>query len=127
MYFYFSSTELDEMLGRTDWGPETIDVIQKGSQEWSGKIKVFKENDSNKGAHGRRADDENPGQWQQNDIIELQSCNVAGKFAFIYKCISALISLSPPALIRNILLCNYIKIPAMGIRVKAIQTFVPCH
>ena len=84
MYFYFSSTDFDEMLGRSDWGPETIDVIQKGSQKWSGMIKVFKENDSNNGAHGRRADDADPGQWQQNDIIELQTCNVAGKFAFIY-------------------------------------------
>ena len=96
------------MLGRTDWGPETIGVVQKGSQEWSGKIKVFKEDASNNGAHGRRAEDADPGQWQQNDIIELQTCNVAGRFALIYKCICIYIYISPRALIRNIFCCRSI-------------------
>ena len=81
MYFFFSPTDLDAMLGRTNWNRETLDVTQKGSQEWSGKIKVFM---GPMGAYGRRAYGVNGGQWKQNDIIELQTCNVAGKCVFIY-------------------------------------------
>jgi len=76
-YFYFSATDFDEMLGRSDWDGETFNVVQEGSQEWSGKVKVWKKSLLNKGPNGRRASGSKPGQWRRGDTIALQECRVA--------------------------------------------------
>ena len=83
-YFYFSATDFGEMLGRSNWDGETFDVIQAGSQNWSGKVKVWEKSMWNGGPNGRRASGSQPGQWKPSDTIELQACHVAGRFLFIY-------------------------------------------
>ena len=72
------------MLGRSDWDGETFNVVQEGSQEWSGKVKVWKKSLLNKGPNGRRASGSKPGQWRRGDTIALQECRVAGKLTSIY-------------------------------------------
>ena len=83
-YFYFSATDFGEMLGRSNWDGETFDVIQAGSQNWSGKVKVWEKSMWNGGPNGRRASGSQPGQWKPSDTIELQACHVAGSVLFIY-------------------------------------------
>ena len=83
-YFYFSATDFGEMLGRSNWDGETFDVIQSGSQNWSGKVKVWEKSMWNGGPNGRRASGSQPGQWKPSDTIELQACHVAGSVLFIY-------------------------------------------
>ena len=83
-YIYFSATDFDAMLGRSDWDGETFNVVQEGSQEWSGKVKVWKKSLLNKGPNGRRASGSKPGQWRRGDTIALQECRVAGKLTSIY-------------------------------------------
>ena len=82
-YFYFSATDLDEMLGRSNWDGETFNVVQAGSQEWSGTVKVWKQSFRNKGPNGRRVSGSKPGQWRTSDTIKLQECDLAGKLASI--------------------------------------------
>merc|ERR1719510_2471151 len=64
---------MDAMLGYdmgVDVGHE-IDVLQEGSQVWSGKVVIW--NNFN-GIHGRRVSGAAPGQWATGDTITLQSC-----------------------------------------------------
>ena len=62
------------MLGDKNWNHLTLEVIQKGSQNWMGKVIVWK--DSNlSAAHGRRNDGTSAhGQWATGDTIQLQRC-----------------------------------------------------
>lgn len=60
------------MVGDEDWNGETFDVIQQGSQSWTGLIKVWKGN-HNSEAHGRRDSGSGPGQWAEGDTLALAS------------------------------------------------------
>ena len=50
-YFYFAEEEFSTMVGYEDWSDKLFEVMQHGSQSWTGQVKVWK-HDS--GAHGRR-------------------------------------------------------------------------
>ena len=75
-YFYFSEEDFNEMVGNEDWDNETFDVIQEGSQSWTGWVKVWKHT---QGAHGRRLRGRSSGQWAKGDTIKLTSCINAGR------------------------------------------------
>ena len=73
-YFYFSESDLDRMVGDKNWNHVTLEVRQEGSQNWSGKVIVWKDSDTSS-AHGRRNDGtSNHGQWAAGDMIQLQRC-----------------------------------------------------
>ena len=79
-YFYFSEQDFTDMVGIEDWESEIFDVIQKGSHNWTGKVKVWKAKFHNSGAHGRRdpkgsSNGSKPGQWAAGDTIELVNCS----------------------------------------------------
>ena len=77
-YFYFSEDDFEEMVGKDeDWGNKKFEVIQRGSQNWTGTVIVWNSKLWS-GAHGRRDKDSNPGQWAPGDTIELKSCSQAG-------------------------------------------------
>ena len=78
-YFYFSEEDFNEMVGNEDWDNETFDVIQEGSQSWTGRVIVWKGKFWNSGAHGRRDSGSSSGQWAAGDTIELTSCVNAGR------------------------------------------------
>ena len=82
-YFYFSNVEFDEMVGNSNWDGKTFDIIQEGSQNWIGKIKVWKADWANKGPQGRREHGSDSGQWKTGDAIKLQECHVSGGGTFI--------------------------------------------
>ena len=80
-FFYFSGTDFDEMLGNEeDWDNKKFDVIQRGSQEWTGTVIVWNSKFWNSGAHGRRDQDSDAGQWAPGDTIELKSCSQTGTY-----------------------------------------------
>ena len=73
-WFYFSETEMDQLLGRKHWSNEKFDVIQKGSHFWYGKVVLWKDTKTSP-AHGRRNIGSAEGQWSAGDTIELQDCS----------------------------------------------------
>ena len=73
-YFYFFESELEEMVGDQNWNGMTFEVIQEGSQNWTGKVIVWKAADHS-AAHGRRNDGTSArGQWATGDTIKLKRC-----------------------------------------------------
>ena len=73
------------MVGNNDWDDEKFDVIQEGSQSWTGRVIVWNGKFWNSGAHGRRDNGSKAGQWAAGDTIELKSCVDKGKFSQIYQ------------------------------------------
>ena len=57
------------MVGYEDWSQKTFEVMQYGSQSWTGQVKVWKDES---GAHGRRdpKDGAADGQWKTGDTIK---------------------------------------------------------
>ena len=57
------------MVGYEDWSQKTFEVMQYGSQSWTGQVKVWKDES---GAHGRRDpyDGAADGQWKTGDTIK---------------------------------------------------------
>ena len=68
-YFYFAEEEFSTMVGYEDWSGKTFEVMQLGSQSWTGQVKVWKHVS---GAHGRREplSGASAGQWQTGDTIQ---------------------------------------------------------
>ena len=66
-YFYFAEEEFSTMVGYEDWSDKLFEVMQHGSQSWTGQVKVWK-HDS--GAHGRRDSGSAAGQWHAGDTIQ---------------------------------------------------------
>ena len=83
-YFYFPEEDFNEMVGNNDWNSKKFDVIQEGSQSWTGRVIVWKGTPSNSGAHGRRDNGSKAGQWVAGDTIELKSCVKEGKLSQVY-------------------------------------------
>ena len=73
-YFYFEEDAFTEVVGNADWDGKIFDIMQTGSQDWTGPVKVWKGTSSNGGAHGRRSIGEVPDQWEAEDIIVMGSC-----------------------------------------------------
>ena len=71
-YFYFDQNKFDAMVGSNDWYSNTLNVIQKGSINWSGSV-LFWRNP----AHGRRHQGYSSNQWVTGDTVEV--CK-SGKF-----------------------------------------------
>ena len=71
IYFNFDKDEMTRMLGREMIHAEEFEIVQEGSRDWSGYIKI-QWPDQN--PRGRRlyASDEN--QWSKGDKIRLLSC-----------------------------------------------------
>merc|ERR1719264_1271318 len=51
-YFFFDRTAFTDMVGTDAWDGSTFAIRQRGSQYWTGTVKVWKDLDI--GAHGRR-------------------------------------------------------------------------
>jgi hypothetical protein len=76
-YFYFSEDEFSRMVGHENWDDETFEVVQEGSQSWTGQVIVWKKVGVGKfesGDHGRRKTGDGDGQWEEGDTISLKSC-----------------------------------------------------
>ena len=73
-YFFFDEDDFTEMVGDDGWDGSTFEIIQTGSQNWAGTVKVWKETTANGGAHGRRDSGADSDQWTADDTIILQSC-----------------------------------------------------
>ena len=68
---------MDKLTGHNKWHKTVIAITQKGSRNWSGKVKVWNNlSGKYKGIHGRREpySDSGPGQWAVGDKIKLTSC-----------------------------------------------------
>ena len=73
-YFYFSESEVEKMVGDQNWNGMTFEVMQVGSQSWTGKVILWKGADHS-AAHGRRNDGTSAqGQWATGDTIKLKGC-----------------------------------------------------
>ena len=79
-YFYFSEDEFSRMVGHENWDGETFEVVQEGSQSWTGEVKVWKRESGN---HGRRKTGDGDGQWEEGDTISLKSC-LEGRIYTLY-------------------------------------------
>ena len=68
-YFFFADEQFSAMVGYEDWSQKTFEVMQYGSQSWTGQVKVWKDES---GAHGRRDpyDGAADGQWKTGDTIK---------------------------------------------------------
>ena len=66
------------MVGETDWNGKNYEVIQRGSNSWTGMIKVWDENIGAYDTHGRRSAGSAAGNWAQGDTIQLKACVEAG-------------------------------------------------
>ena len=62
------------MVGNDAWDGSTFAIRQRGSQYWTGTVKVWKGGYWGMGAHGRRDSGEGSGQWLVDDWILLESC-----------------------------------------------------
>ena len=72
-YFYFSESDLNKKIG-SGWGGSggtKFEVIQEGSNSWTGQVLVWKHS---KGAHGRRLKGARDGQWKEGDTIKFKTC-----------------------------------------------------
>ena len=61
------------MTGDKTWKVKKFDIIQEGSQNWIGKVKVWK-TDTISLAVGRRDYGSAQGQWAFGDILRLAIC-----------------------------------------------------
>ena len=62
------------MVGDQNWNGMTFEVMQEGSQSWTGKVILWKGADHS-AAHGRRNDGTSaPRQWATGDTIKLKGC-----------------------------------------------------
>ena len=66
------------MIGNYDWNSKRYDVIQRGSNIWTGKVVVW---DGTTGQYagdgrysGRRHPDSAAGNWATGDTIQLKTC-----------------------------------------------------
>ena len=70
------------MVGETGWSNKNYEVIQSGSKNWTGTVKVWdsKDGSSYGGALGRIEPKANGavGHWVQGDRIQLKACGQAG-------------------------------------------------
>ena len=73
--FYFNENEFNKMVGHSDWGGNTFEVVQQGSKSWTGKVVVW--NGVNN-VHGRRNSNAGNGDWAQGDTIKLKTCAEKG-------------------------------------------------
>ena len=60
-------------------------VIQKGSQPWEGKVRIWaRDSDGNINPHGRREEGVADGQWKKGDTIALKACTPKPRPGRIY-------------------------------------------
>ena len=89
-YFYVSKEELSKMIGIDKFNaiPSTgnvITVIQKGSQSWEGRVRIWsRDSDGNSNPHGRREEGVADGQWKNGDTIALKGCTSKPRPGRIY-------------------------------------------
>ena len=82
MFFYFDENDFTKMVGETGWSNKNHEVIQTGSKNWTGTVKVWDNRDgvAYGGAHGR-IEPKNLGaveHWVQGDRIQLKACEQKG-------------------------------------------------
>ena len=80
-YFYFYEKDFNKIVGNGDWHGEKFQLIQEGSQSWSGQVIVWKcnskecsENEVGVVGVGRRDSGSNSGQWAPRDSFALKTC-----------------------------------------------------
>ena len=86
MFFAFDENDFTKMVGETGWSNKNYDVIQSGSKNWTGTIKVWDNKDTRsradlKGSAFGRIEPKHYGafgHWVQGDRIQLQACGQAG-------------------------------------------------
>ena len=74
------------MVGETGWNNKNYEVIQRGSKNWTGTVKVWKSSGRSGSASGRREsgsgangyENAKAGDWAQGDTIQLKACGKAG-------------------------------------------------
>ena len=71
IYFNFDKDEMTRMLGREMIHAEEFEIVQEGSRDWSGYIKI-QWPDQN--PRGRRLKSSDENQWSIGDKIRLLSC-----------------------------------------------------
>ena len=71
MFFFFDGfeDEMTELFGYSGWNAKTVEVVQRGSQTWTGTVKVWSER-----RDGRRDEGEGEGQWQAGDTLTAKAC-----------------------------------------------------
>ena len=73
-YFYFDKQELSKVIGNDDWNGKSFDIVQKGSQNWTGTIIVWKKSDRPSESFGRRRLGSDSTQWAEGDKFKLKGC-----------------------------------------------------
>ena len=81
-FFDFDENDFTKMVGETGWSNKNHEVIQTGSKNWTGTVKVWDNKDgvAYGGAHGR-IEPKNlgaVGHWVEGDRIQLKACEQAG-------------------------------------------------
>ena len=71
MYFSFIGFEDDmaELYGYSSWNRQNVEVVQRGSQTWTGTIIAWSAEKV-----GRRAEGAAGGQWQAGDTLTVKAC-----------------------------------------------------
>ena len=64
---------MTELFGYTSWDGKTVEVVQRGSQTWSGTVIVWNRPDD-RGLYGRRDEGAGEGQWQPGDTLTAKAC-----------------------------------------------------
>ena len=72
-YFYMHVSDFEDVIGNKNWDGKQFDIIQDGSHNWMGKVKVWK-TDNISLAVGRRDYGNAEEQWNVGDTIRLQGC-----------------------------------------------------
>ena len=82
-FFFFDENDFNKMVGDTGWNSKSYEVIQRGSKNWTGKVRVW-DSSSPYGASGRTDlgdkgyKNAKAGDWAQGDTIQLKACVEAG-------------------------------------------------
>ena len=81
-YFYFLPYEFTQMVGTDRWAGKEFEIIQYGSNSWTGKVKVW-DVDMGQGGYGYKVNGKAEGDWKKGDTITLKACSEAGKFKIL--------------------------------------------
>jgi len=75
-YFYFLPYEFTQMVGTDRWAGKEYEIIQDGSNSWTGKVKVWDVN-MGQGGYGYKSNGKAEGDWKKGDTITLKACSEA--------------------------------------------------
>ena len=94
VYFYFLKEQFSKMVGSENWygiwrsGKDTeFEIVQHGSQEWQGTVKVWTPDESGPYGVGKKITSNglaSNNDWRTSDTITLKSCTHLGKFFDVF-------------------------------------------